>query len=126
MAAQVLAETSPSRWREKSRTMSGQPPAEGLAAASPRAAMRGPSASRSFPRSATAAHPTAIVAPGAKLADDVEIGPYTIIGEHVEIGAGTTVGAHAVITGHTTIGARNQIFHFVSLGEAPQDPPGGG
>jgi UDP-N-acetylglucosamine acyltransferase len=66
-------------------------------------------------------HPTALVAPGARLAEDVEIGPYSIIGEHVEIGAGTTVGAHAVITGHTTIGARNKIFHFVSLGEAPQD-----
>lgn len=70
---------------------------------------------------ATLIHPTALVAPGAKLADDVEIGPYTIIGEHVEIGAGTTVGAHAVITGHTRIGVHNQIFHFVSLGEAPQD-----
>ena len=70
---------------------------------------------------ATLIHPTALVAPGAKLADDVEIGPYTIIGEHVEIGAGTTVGAHAVITGHTKIGVHNQIFHFVSLGEAPQD-----
>ena len=66
-------------------------------------------------------HPTALVAPGARLADDVEIGAYSIIGEHVEIGAGTTVGAHAVITGHTTIGAHNRIFHFVSLGEAPQD-----
>lgn len=66
-------------------------------------------------------HPTALVAPGARLADDVEVGPYSIIGEHVEIGAGTTVGAHAVITGHTTIGVHNQIFHFVSLGEAPQD-----
>ena len=66
-------------------------------------------------------HPTALVDAGAQLADDVEIGPYSIIGEHVRIGAGTTVGAHAVITGHTTIGAHNRIFHFVSLGEAPQD-----
>ena len=66
-------------------------------------------------------HPAAIVDAGAKLADDVEIGPYTVIGEHVEIGAGTTVGSHAVITGHTRIGAHNRIFHFVSLGEAPQD-----
>ncbi len=66
-------------------------------------------------------HPTALVAPGAKLAEDVEIGPYTIIGEHVEIGTGTTVGAHAVITGHTRIGRRNRIFQFVSLGEVPQD-----
>lgn len=69
----------------------------------------------------TRIHPTALVDARAQLADDVEIGPYSIIGEHVKIGAGTTVGAHAVITGHTTIGAHNQIFHFVSLGEAPQD-----
>ena len=66
-------------------------------------------------------HATAIIAPGARLADDVSIGPYSVIGEHVEIGAGTRVGAHAVITGHTRIGQHNQIFHFVSLGEAPQD-----
>jgi UDP-N-acetylglucosamine acyltransferase len=66
-------------------------------------------------------HPTAIVAPGARLAADVEVGPYSIIGEHVEIGAGTRVGPHAVITGHTRIGAGNRIFQFVSLGEIPQD-----
>ena len=66
-------------------------------------------------------HTTAIVAPGARLADDVTVGPYTVIGEHVEIGAGTSIGAHAVITGHTKIGQHNQIFHFVSLGEVPQD-----
>ena len=66
-------------------------------------------------------HPTAIIAPGALLADDVAIGPYSVIGEHVSIGAGSSVGAHALITGHTKIGAHNRIFHFVSLGEAPQD-----
>ncbi len=66
-------------------------------------------------------HPTAIVAPGAKLAPDVEVGPYTIIGEHVEIDAGTRIGPHAVIAGHTRIGIGNHIFQFVSLGEVPQD-----
>ncbi|GAB5605641.1 acyl-ACP--UDP-N-acetylglucosamine O-acyltransferase [Sideroxyarcus sp. TK5] len=66
-------------------------------------------------------HPTAIIHPGAKLADDVSVGPYTIIGEHVEIGAGTTVGPHVVINGHTTIGKNNRIFQFSSLGEIPQD-----
>ncbi len=34
-------------------------------------------------------HPTAIVDPGARLARDVEVGAYTVIGPHVEIGAGT-------------------------------------
>jgi UDP-N-acetylglucosamine acyltransferase len=66
-------------------------------------------------------HATAIVHPGAKIADDVEIGPYAVVGEHVEIGAGSKVGPHAVITGHTRIGCDNQIFQFVSLGEIPQD-----
>jgi len=66
-------------------------------------------------------HPTAIVHAGAKLAPDVEIGAYTVIGEHVEIGPGTSVGPHAVITGHTRIGGGNRIFQFVSLGEMPQD-----
>jgi len=71
-------------------------------------------------------HPTAIVHSGAKLAPDVEIGAYTVIGEHVEIGPGTIVGAHAVITGHTRIGRANRIFQFVSLGEVPQDKKYGG
>jgi UDP-N-acetylglucosamine acyltransferase len=66
-------------------------------------------------------HPTALIHPGAKLADDVEVGPYSIIGEHVEIGAGTVVGSHVVIDGHTRIGQHNHIFQFNSLGEIPQD-----
>ncbi len=66
-------------------------------------------------------HPTAIVHPGARLAADIEVGAYTLIGEHVEIDAGCQVGPHAVITGHTRIGRNNRIFQFVSLGEAPQD-----
>lgn len=66
-------------------------------------------------------HPTAIIHPGAKLADDVEVGAYTIIGEHVEIGAGTVIGPHVVIKGHTRIGRNNRIFQFSSLGEIPQD-----
>lgn len=66
-------------------------------------------------------HPTAIIHPGARLADDVEIGPYSIIGEHVEIGVGTVVGPHVVIDGHTRIGQHNRIFQFCSLGGIPQD-----
>ena len=66
-------------------------------------------------------HGTAIVDPAARIAADVEIGPYAIIGPHVEIGAGCTIGPHAVIKGHTRIGANNRIFQFVSLGEIPQD-----
>jgi UDP-N-acetylglucosamine acyltransferase len=63
----------------------------------------------------------AIVAAGAELAADVEVGPYSVIGPHVSIGSGTWVGPHALITGHTQIGAGNKIFQFASIGEAPQD-----
>jgi len=66
-------------------------------------------------------HPTAIVHPNARLADDVQVGAYSLIGEHVEIGAGTTIGPHVVINGHTRIGQHNRIFQFCSLGEIPQD-----
>jgi UDP-N-acetylglucosamine acyltransferase len=66
-------------------------------------------------------HPTAIVHPNAKLADDVSVGAYSIIGEHVEIGAGTVVGPHVVIDGHTAIGKGNRFFQFSSIGEIPQD-----
>lgn len=66
-------------------------------------------------------HPTAIIAPGAKLDPTVTVGPYAVIGEHVTIGAGSSVGPHAVIEGRTTIGTENQIFQFVSIGAVPQD-----
>ncbi len=66
-------------------------------------------------------HPTAIVEPGARLGNNVRIGPYSIIGPHVEIGDNTEIGPHVVIRGHTRIGRDNRIFQFCSLGEVPQD-----
>ncbi len=66
-------------------------------------------------------HPSALVHSGAKLAQDVEIGPFAVIGEHVEIGSGTSIGSHTVVTGHTRIGKDNRIFHHSVLGEGPQD-----
>ena len=71
-------------------------------------------------------HPTAIIHPGAKLAPDVTVGAYTIVGDKVEIGAGTWIGPHAVILGPTRIGANNRIYQFVSLGDVPQDKKYGG
>ncbi len=68
-----------------------------------------------------AIHPTAVVAPGAQIADDVKIGPYAVIGAEVKIGRSTQVGPHVVIEGRTTIGERNRVFQFASLGAIPQD-----
>lgn len=70
---------------------------------------------------ATRVHPTALVARGAELADDVEIGPYAIVGEHVRIGAGTRVGPHALIDGWTEIGPGCRIHAFAAVGTEPQD-----
>ncbi len=66
-------------------------------------------------------HPSALVDPGAELADDVEVGPFSVIGAHVHIGSGTTIGAHVVVEGRTSIGRDNRIFQFASVGAAPQD-----
>ena len=73
-----------------------------------------------------AIHPTALVDRTAELADDVEVGPYSVVGAEVRIGAGTVVGPHVVIDGRTTIGARNRIFPFASVGLISQDRKYGG
>src|ERR1022692_359927 len=63
----------------------------------------------------------AVISPRAQIAEDVEIGPFTVIGADVVIARGTWIGPHAVINGPTQIGEDNKIFQFASLGEAPQD-----
>lgn len=66
-------------------------------------------------------HPTAIVDPGARLADDVEVGPFSVIGPDVEVGAGSVIGPHVVVKGPTILGERTRIFQFASVGEDCQD-----
>lgn len=66
-------------------------------------------------------HPTAIIHPGARIAEGVEIGPYSVIGGNVTIGPGTRVDSHCVITGHTAIGSENRIGVGAVIGLEPQD-----
>ncbi len=66
-------------------------------------------------------HETALVDPAAQVADDVEIGAFSIIGPKVSIGPGSWIGPHVVVTGRTTIGRNTRIFQFASIGEEPQD-----
>lgn len=63
----------------------------------------------------------AIVHPSARIADDVEIGPWTLIGPDVEIGAGTRIASHVVIKGPTRIGRDNLILQFSTIGEDTPD-----
>src|SRR3989338_3637311 len=66
-------------------------------------------------------HSTAIISKKAKLASDVEVGPYTIIKEAVTIGSGTKIGAFCVLEGNTAIGRRCKIFTGAVIGSIPQD-----
>jgi len=66
-------------------------------------------------------HETALVDPAAQLAEDVEVGAFSIIGPKVSIGQGSWIGPHVVVTGRTTIGRNTRIFQFASIGEEPQD-----
>lgn len=66
-------------------------------------------------------HSHALIDPSAKIAADVEIGPFTVIGADVEIGEGTVIGSHVVVKGPTKIGKNNKIFQFASVGEDCQD-----
>ncbi len=66
-------------------------------------------------------HPTALVSDKASIADDVEIGAYSVVGDGVVIGAGTRIGSHVVVNGPTIIGRDNRIYQFASVGDDPQD-----
>ncbi|WXL27198.1 acyl-ACP--UDP-N-acetylglucosamine O-acyltransferase [Ectopseudomonas mendocina] len=65
--------------------------------------------------------PRAIIDPSAKLADNVVVGPWSIIGADVEIAEGTVIASHVVVKGPTKIGKNNRIYQFSSIGEDTPD-----
>ena len=65
-------------------------------------------------------HPTAIVDASARIAPDVEVGPYACIANDVVIGEGSKIGPHAVIDAYTTIGPECRVYQFASIGAPPQ------
>lgn len=69
----------------------------------------------------TSVHPTAIVADGAELGADVEIGPYSIVGPNVSVGDGTRIMSHVVLDGFTKMGRGCTVFPFASIGLQTQD-----
>ncbi len=66
-------------------------------------------------------HPSALVDAKARLGEDVEIGPFVVIGSEVEIGARTVVQSHAVLDGAVKVGADNRIGQGAIIGGFPQD-----
>jgi UDP-N-acetylglucosamine acyltransferase len=66
-------------------------------------------------------HPTAIVEDGARLGDEVTIGPYSLVGGEVVIEDGVVLESHVIVGGQTTIGARTRVSPFAVIGGEPQD-----
>ena len=66
-------------------------------------------------------HPTAFVAPTAKIGDDVVIGPCAVIEDDVVIGARTRIDAFASIKRYTTLGEDNHVYSYAAVGGEPQD-----
>lgn len=71
-------------------------------------------------------HPTAVVEPGARLADGVQVGPFCYIGEEVEVGENTLFGPHCSVHGPTRIGRDNRFVGHCAVGGEPQDKKYGG
>ena len=66
-------------------------------------------------------HPTAIVDPLARIAEDAEIGPFCIVGAEVEISSTLRMMAHNYLEGPTWIGEDNTFFPYSTIGVASQD-----
>ncbi|MGO8719439.1 MAG: UDP-3-O-(3-hydroxymyristoyl)glucosamine N-acyltransferase [Acidobacteriaceae bacterium] len=63
----------------------------------------------------TGVHRTAVLASSVKLAEDISIGPYAVLGEHVEVGARSRIGAGCVLADGVKIGADCKLFPRVVI-----------
>lgn len=66
-------------------------------------------------------HPSAVVAPEAKLGDGVQIGPFCVVGPRAAIGEGTVLNAFVTVHDFVTIGRNCHIYEYTALGGDPQD-----
>ena len=65
-------------------------------------------------------HPTAVISHEADLADDVQVGPYSVVDGPVRVGPGTVIEAHACLCGPMEMGRDNFVGHGAVLGKGPQ------
>ncbi len=70
------------------------------------------------------AHATALVDPSAEVAEDVEIGPFCVVGGGVRIGPGCRLGPRVTIAGPATVGSGNVFHAHAAIGGDPQDLDG--
>lgn len=65
-------------------------------------------------------HPTAVVHPSATLADDVEIGAFSLVEAGASLGAGVRLAEHVVVRAGVTLGEGCDIDSFCAIGGQPQ------
>ncbi len=69
----------------------------------------------------TSIHPSAVVDPAAEIGENVDIGPFCVVGADAKIGDGARLMSHVVIDGHTTVGSECTLFPFACIGTQTQD-----
>ncbi len=69
----------------------------------------------------TGIHPTAIVSPGAKIGENVTIGPFCVVEDNTVIGDNCFLDSYVQIKSFTRMGKDNSIHSNAVLGDAPQD-----
>ena len=65
-------------------------------------------------------HPTALIAPTAKLSPGVEVGAYAIIEDGVELGESCRILAHAQVLSGVVMGPKNVVDRGAVIGGDPQ------
>jgi UDP-3-O-[3-hydroxymyristoyl] glucosamine N-acyltransferase len=64
---------------------------------------------------ASGVHPTAVIAPGARLGPRVAVGPFAVIEDEVEVGAESEIGAFCCLGRGAQVGAGCRLYPRVTL-----------
>jgi UDP-N-acetylglucosamine acyltransferase len=66
-------------------------------------------------------HRTAVIADGAEIGREVEIGPFCVIGPRVRIADHCRLHSHVVVDGDTWLGEGCEVYPFAVIGKVAQD-----
>ncbi len=66
-------------------------------------------------------HPTTLIEHGARIGENVRIGPFCHIGPETVIADGVEIVSHVVVTGRSEIGAGTRLFPGAVIGCEPQN-----
>jgi UDP-3-O-[3-hydroxymyristoyl] glucosamine N-acyltransferase len=67
------------------------------------------------PAGAPGIHPTAVVAPDARIAADASIGPHCVVESCAQVDAGAWIGPHCIVGADCQVGAQSRLVARVTL-----------